>query len=151
MYLVVKLRVTPPTGPAPTKSEKDDAPASSRDKAEEEFLGSRKDADDMPVGATDAGWAHAPHWPANRKSGWWIVLADPKVGKVIVPPMKISDVPLANPGISKDYRSYKLQFQAPPQAQTFNWKVYLVSDTFVGEEVVRDITVSARFVSFHNT
>ena len=96
----------------------------------------------MPAGTTDLGFAHAPHWPANRKPSWWIVLADPKIGKVIVPPMKITDIPLANPSSAKDYRAYKLQFQAPPQVQTFSWKLYIISDTFVGEEIVRDITVS---------
>lgn len=113
---------------------------------EEEFLGSRKDADDMPEGASDGGWAHAPRWPAHRKPGWWIVLADPKLGKVIVPPMKISDIPFANPDSSKDYRSYKLQFQAPPQVQSFNWKLFLISDTFIGGEIVQDVTVSTSYM-----
>jgi translocation protein SEC63 len=142
VYLVVKLRITPPTGPAPAKTENGESSGVPlRSKSDEEFLTSRKDAEDMPKGTADPGWAHAPHWPANRKPGWWIVLADPKIGKVIVPPMKISDVPLANPDSAKDYRAYKLQFQAPPQVQTFNWKLFLISDTYVGEEVMRDITV----------
>lgn len=140
VYLVVKLRITPPTGSAPVKSKEESAPPS-RDRAEEEFLSSRKDAEDMPEGTTDMGLAHAPLWPADRKPGWWVVLADPKIGRVIVPPMKITDIPLANPNATKDYRAYKLQFQAPQQAQVFSWKVYVISDTFVGEEVVRDITV----------
>lgn len=144
VYLVIKLRIVPPTGSSTIKSEKkDDEPAAppSRNRAEEEFLGSRKDAEDMPTGLSDPGFAHAPHWPANRKPSWWVVLADPKIGKVIVPPMKISDVPLANAEAAKDCRTYKLQFQAPPQVQTFQWKLFLVSDTFIGEEVVRDITL----------
>ena len=140
VYLIVKLRVTPPTGPVPAKIE-NGTTSSSRSRAEDEFLTSRKDAEDMPKDTTDPGWAHAPYWPANRKPGWWIVLADPKIGKVIVPPMKITDVPLASPQSAKDYRAYKLQFQAPPQPQTFNWKLYLISDTYVGEEITRDIMV----------
>lgn len=141
VYLVVKLRITPPTGSSPAKTEKEESSVLVRDRAEEEFLSSRKDADDMPSGTADAGWAHAPHWPTNRKPSWWIVLADPKIGKVIVPPMKISDIPLANSSVEKDYRSYKLQFQAPQQVQDLNWKLYIISDTFVGEEVVRDISL----------
>lgn len=56
--------------------------------------------------------------------------------------MKISDVPHADAKHPDVYRSYKLQFQAPPQVSTFTWKLYLISDTFVGEEVSQDITVS---------
>lgn len=56
--------------------------------------------------------------------------------------MKVSEVPTANPNIAQDYRTYKLQFQAPPNIQTFTWKLCLISDTFVGEEVTRDISVS---------
>ena len=59
VYLVVKLRVIPPTiaskvkrGVKPTAVDNSD-----------EFLAGRKDAEDMPKGATDGGWAHAPHWP----------------------------------------------------------------------------------------
>ncbi|GJE83968.1 DnaJ-domain-containing protein [Phanerochaete sordida] len=141
VFLVVKLRIVPPTGSPAVKSEKDDVAVPVRDRAEEEFLTGRKDAEDMPKGLSDIGFAHAPHWPANRKPSWWIVLADPKIGKVIVPPMKITDVPLADAGAARDWRAYKMQFQAPQQAQTLQWKLHLVSDTFVGEEVVRDITL----------
>lgn len=142
VYLVVKLRVVPPTAGSTAISKKDESTApTSRNRAEEEFLGSRKDAEDMPKGLSDPGYAHAPFWPANRKPSWWIVLADPKIGKVIVPPMKITDVPLANADAARDYRAYKLQFQAPPQAQVFQWKLFIVSDTFIGEEIVRDITL----------
>ena len=77
----------------------------------------------------------------NRKPGWWLVLADPKIGRIIVPPVKISDVPLANSSGSRDYRSYKVQFQAPPNVMTFSWKVYLVSDTYIGEEASQDVRV----------
>lgn len=142
VYLVVKLRITPPTGSSPAKTEKSEATIPARDRAEEEFLSSRKETEDMPEGTSDAGWAHAPLWPVNRKPSWWIVLADPKIGKVIVPPTKITDIPLANSNVKKDYRAYKLQFQAPQQAQVFDWKLYIISDTFVGEEFVKNITLN---------
>jgi translocation protein SEC63 len=58
--------------------------------------------------------------------------------------MKISDVPVSSPEKERDYRSYKLQFQAPPNVGLFTWKVYLVSDTFVGEESCQGISVSFR-------
>lgn len=55
--------------------------------------------------------------------------------------MKITDVPVSKPEQDRDYRSYKLQFQAPNGVGLFTWKVYLVSDTFVGEEICNDIAV----------
>ena len=58
--------------------------------------------------------------------------------------MKITDVPLADGNSAREYRSYKLQFQAPPVQQpplSLTWKLYLISDTFVDEEVTKDMTV----------
>lgn len=160
VFLVVKLRILPPTAKPLVKEEKE---KSKKDNTDEQFLLGRKESEDMPNGAHNGGWAHAPHWPAvrrdnlhsdsltrltkylyqNRKPGWWLILADPKIGRVIVPPMKITDIPIAD-GSAHDYRSYKLQFQAPPVQQTplsLTWKLYLISDTFVGEEVSKDMTV----------
>lgn len=70
--------------------------------------------------------------------------------------MKISDIPLGRTsGVDvaegdageRDYRSYKLQFQAPQTVGLFTWKVYIVSDTYVGEETGRSVVVRAAF--FH--
>lgn len=60
VYLVVKLRVVPPVLASKTKN---DAKSAEFDDADDEFLAGRKDAEDMPKGASDGGWAHAPHWP----------------------------------------------------------------------------------------
>ncbi|OCH84523.1 DnaJ-domain-containing protein [Obba rivulosa] len=128
VFLLVKLRLTPPFAQAQQEVQVDE----DRDN---EFLLSRKDAEDLPTGDLGTGWAHAPFWPANRKPSWWIVLADVKTQRVVVPPMKVSDVPTADRG----YRSFKIQFQAPPTPGVFTWKLYLISETFIGEEVSRDI------------
>lgn len=58
-----------------------------------------------------------------------------------MPPMKIADVPYADSEHPDTYRSYKLQFQAPPQIQVLPWKLYLISDSFIGEEVTTDLVV----------
>jgi translocation protein SEC63 len=55
--------------------------------------------------------------------------------------MKATDVPFSQPTSDRDYRSYKIQFQAPQGTGVFTWKVQVVSDTFVGEDVTRDISV----------
>jgi preprotein translocase subunit Sec63 len=86
-----------------------------------------------------------------RKPAWWLVLADDKSNRVVVPPMKIADVPFSKPEQDRDYRSYKLQFQAPNGVGLFTWKVYLVSDTFVGEEICEDIAVGVILRSLNIT
>ncbi|KAH9921565.1 DnaJ-domain-containing protein [Epithele typhae] len=137
--LVVKLRVTPfdkdgrPV--AVPKSDKD------TEKRDSEFLVGKKDAEDLPEGHPEGAWAHAPYWPANRKPSWWVVLADVKSNKVVVPPMKIQDVPVADAARGVDYRAYKMQFQAPQNVGLFTWKVFVLSDTFVGDEAVQEITL----------
>lgn len=55
--------------------------------------------------------------------------------------MKITDVPVADPQRGMDYRSYKIQFQAPQNVGLFTWKVFVISDTFVGDEAARDVTM----------
>ncbi|RPD62137.1 translocation protein sec63 [Lentinus tigrinus ALCF2SS1-7] len=137
VHLLVKLRVVPLSKeghPVPIPKQTKES-----EKRDNEFLLSKKEMEDMPKTDYISGYAHAPYWPANRKPSWWIVLADVKSNKVVVPPMKITDVPVAGPQSGIDYRSYKIQFQAPQNVGLFTWKVFVVSDTFVGDEASRDI------------
>ena len=60
--------------------------------------------------------------------------------------MKISDVPFSRPNHTRNYRSYKIQFQAPQGVGMFTWKVQLISDTFVGEDVTWDISVCSQLL-----
>ena len=88
----------------------------------------------------------------NRKPSWWVVIADHKSNKVVMPPMKITDVPISDTSAERNYRAYKLQFQAPQQVATFSWKVHVISDTFISEEVVQDLVVRSTCttcVTFH--
>jgi translocation protein SEC63 len=148
VYLVVKLRLTPPTSSSANaeKEESVDTVDDVKQRLREEeakdyaFLTSKAESEEG-FGDDAAGWAHAPLWPANRKPSWWLVLGDDKTNRVVVPPIKITDVPFSDASKTRNYRSYKLQFQAPPQAAVFTWKIYLVSDTFVGEEIEHNVTV----------
>ncbi|KAG1811249.1 Sec63 Brl domain-containing protein [Suillus subaureus] len=150
VFLLVKLRLHRPLqNDAPSTVSEKSAKAIREDREKDDkFLNSRKDAEDIE-GNTPV-WAHAPHWPGLRKPGWWLVLADDKSNRIVVPPMKISDVPASSPGKERDYRSYKLQFQAPPNVGLFTWKVYLVSDTLVGEESCQDISLKIDDISALN-
>lgn len=146
IYLLVKLRLSPPgtktAEPKDLTVDETKKLVQRTDELDEAFLVSRNEAEELP-GTSEATSAHAPYWPGTRKPSWWIVLADDKSNRVVVPPMKISEIPYAETGADKDrdYRSYKIQFQGPPNTGLFTWKVYLVSDTFVGEEVTRDIAL----------
>lgn len=68
VYLVVKLRLTPPRGsPAPATKEKD-AEETKRilkfnDEKDNQFLNSKDESEGESSGAS---WAHAPYWPGVR-------------------------------------------------------------------------------------
>ena len=70
VYLIVKLRRTPPcVSPAPAGKEKD-AEETKRilkfnDEKDNQFLNSKEEAESDSSGA---GWAHAPYWPGVRDS-----------------------------------------------------------------------------------
>ncbi|KAF8075961.1 hypothetical protein FPV67DRAFT_1649028 [Lyophyllum atratum] len=155
VFLVVKLRISPPSIKHFEQKEFDVDETKRRirlnDEKDEEFLTSRKEAEELSSDNVLTGWAHAPHWPGERKPSWWLVLADEKSNRVVVPPMKLSEIPLAQPDHERDYRSYKVQFQAPQNVGVFTWKVQLISDTFVGEDSSRDITLKIEDVSTLNS
>ena len=83
-----------------------------------------------------------------RRPAWWVLITEPKLNRLVMPPMRITDVPYSDPTKERNFRSYKLQFQAPPNVATYSWKVQVVSDTFLGEEVIQDIVVSTPATSF---
>ncbi|KAF9475267.1 translocation protein sec63 [Pholiota conissans] len=144
IYLLVKLRLTPPTTDASMKKElsveETKKAVVQEEEADEKFLASKLDAEEL-LAAKEGGAAHAPFWPGAKKPSWWIVLADDKTNRVVVPPLKITDIPYSKEGSDHDYRAYKIQFQGPPNTGLFTWKVYIVSDTFVGEEALTDISL----------
>lgn len=154
VFLVIKLRLSPPTLTPVTPKELDVDETKRRikynDEKDEEFLNSRKETEDLASEDSLTGWVHAPYWPGGRKPSWWIVLGDEKSNRVVVPPMKITDIPLAQPDHERDFRSYKIQFQAPPNVGVFTWKVQLISDSFVGEDSSWDITLKIEDASVLN-
>ncbi|KAF8837100.1 translocation protein sec63 [Paxillus ammoniavirescens] len=147
VFLLVKLRVTEPNAISPP-SPNVNARNKKNDDIDEKFLNSRGEAEELQ--GDGAGWAHALFWPGLRKPGWWLVLADDKSNRIVVPPLKITDVPRSDPSKERNYRCYKLQFQAPPNVGLFTWKVYFVSDTMVGEEMCRGISLKIDDVSALN-
>ena len=89
------------------------------------------------------GYAHAPRWPQLRKPHYQVMMGDSKLNKVIIQPIRITDIPLPRTdGLPSEPREYSLQFQAPPQASLFSFVLYALSDTFLGADVERPIMVS---------
>ncbi|WVQ85273.1 hypothetical protein IAT38_007438 [Cryptococcus sp. DSM 104549] len=84
----------------------------------------------------DNGYAHAPYWPQLRKPNFYMLLGDSKLDKVIVPPIKITDIPFPKAdGTPSEPKEFKLQFQAPPQANLYSFVAHLRSDTYLGADV----------------
>jgi len=131
--MIVKLRIPRNS----TTNEEPSIPLKDAEKREQEFLVSKKDAEDVTLDNTGRTFAHAPHWPQTKKLSWWVVLGDIKANRVVVPPFKISDVPYTG----SDYRMYKMQFQAPPNVGSYTWRLFVVGDTYVGDDTYQDITV----------
>ena len=59
--------------------------------------------------------------------------------------MKITDVTFSDSTKTHNFHTYKLQFQAPQTAGMYTWKLFVVSDNFVDEDVVKDIVVCHYF------
>ncbi len=170
-YLVVKLRLNSPIAEPLQDDEGQELDVYTiqrrvkrNDEQEEEFFRSRGDAEEVK---TIAEYARAPHLPgvcfvslslfrAHTSSQLYFketetVLTDEKSNRVVVPPLKITYMPKARlPHADADEahlntiteHTYKIQFQSSPNVGIFTWKVYVISDTFVGGEVTRDITIS---------
>jgi len=148
--LVLKLRVAPPLSTtAPNKSKNDSSPANQ--KKDEEFLLGREEVEPLQPGAI-VPLAHAPHWPALRRPQWWAVIGDDKIGRVIVPPIKLSDVPYSDATKERNYRVWKTTFQAPPQVGAYSWRLRFISDSFLGgEDYTRDLTLNVEDASLLET
>ncbi|KAJ9107446.1 hypothetical protein QFC21_000899 [Naganishia friedmannii] len=84
-------------------------------------------------------FAHAPRWPAHRQPHWWVMIADPNANRIIVPPQRITDIPVYSPAESDGdktvakpkTKTYKLQFQAPPMPGEMKVHAYFVSDSYL--------------------
>ena len=73
------------------------------------------------------------------------MIGDQKVNRIIVPPIRVTDVPYCNTATDfKADRLYKLQFQAPPQVGSYGFQVHFVSDSFLWDDIRRNVTVSTK-------
>jgi translocation protein SEC63 len=65
IFLVVKLRV-PSQAPISKNSSTMSPPPKGTEARDQEFLTSKKDAEDLSLDGAGSAWAHAPYWPLVR-------------------------------------------------------------------------------------
>ncbi|KAL5530223.1 SEC63 [Sanghuangporus sanghuang] len=152
VQLVIKARISPPGAAVKMESKESDVDSIKRsikenEEKDEAFLSSKRDSEDLTNVLVIARKAHTPFWPAPRRPAWWVLITEPKLNRLVMPPMRITDVPYSDPTKERNFRAYKLQFQAPPNVAIYNWKIQVISDTFLGEEVIQDIVLKVDDVS----
>lgn len=102
--------------------------------------------------------AYAPYFPRDHSPRWQVFLADSKMGKVAVPPFTMTtfNKPLLNDqgNLTFNVQTFKMQFQAPPQAGKYLFVMHLVCDSYIGmdskREVVLEVEDSAKAVAIEN-
>ena len=102
--------------------------------------------------------AYAPYFPRDHSPRWHVFLSDSKVGKVAVPPFTMTtfNKPLTddNGNPTFNVQTFKMQFQAPPQAGKYPFVMHLICDSYIGmdskKEVVLEVEDSAKAVAIDN-
>ncbi|KAI9501919.1 Sec63 Brl domain-containing protein [Coemansia spiralis] len=78
--------------------------------------------------------AYCPYFAGRKDSQWWLSFASYQSGKLVVPPVRISDL--------ETERVIVLQFQAPPQKETYRFLVSVKSDSYIGCDVLQEIQMA---------
>jgi translocation protein SEC63 len=79
------------------------------------------------------------------------MVGDSKLDRVIVQPMRITDLPLPRAdGLPSEPREFSLQFQAPPQANLYSFVAHWRSDTFLGSDITIPMMVSSHLLFLGN-
>ncbi|KAJ2794159.1 secretory subunit [Coemansia guatemalensis] len=78
--------------------------------------------------------AYCPYFAGRKNSQWWLCFANYQSGKLVVPPVRISDL--------ASERVVVLQFQAPPQKETYRFHLMIKSDSFIGCDVMQEVQMT---------
>ncbi|KAJ2851360.1 secretory subunit [Coemansia brasiliensis] len=78
--------------------------------------------------------AYCPYFAGRKDSQWWLSFANYQSGKLVVPPVRISDL------VSE--RVVVLQFQAPPQKETYRFHLTIKSDSYIGSDVMQEVQMT---------
>ena len=90
--------------------------------------------------------AHAPYFPRDHSPRWNVFLADSKMGKIAVPPFTMTtfNKPLfheKNGLPTFNVQTFKMQFQAPPQAGKYSFVMHVVCDSYIGSDSQQDVVL----------
>ncbi|KAK3717060.1 secretory subunit [Vermiconidia calcicola] len=144
IQLVIKARFIPPGTPStsiPTINEKDlqdiDPPDGDIQAQKQE-----PEAHSIPL-------AHAPYFARDRAPRWHVFLADPRQGKIAVPPFTFSTFDKkafeeGEDGVKPTFEmvTLKMQFQAPPQPGEYKFQMNMVCDAYVGFDYKQEVVMS---------
>lgn len=90
--------------------------------------------------------AYAPYFARDHSPRWHVFLADSKLGKVAVPPFTFStfNKPLLDDAGKPTFnmQTFKMQFQAPPQAGKYSFVMHLICDSYIGMDSKRDVLLN---------
>ncbi|CAI2175526.1 11208_t:CDS:10, partial [Funneliformis geosporum] len=84
-------------------------------------------------------FVHAPYLSRDKKPYWWIFMADDKKDKIIIEPMKVTDIVTT--------RTIKRQFQAPQEPGLYSFVAYIKSDSYVGTDIRKDLRLDVKKLS----
>lgn len=88
---------------------------------------------------------YAPFLPRDQSPKWHAFLADPKQGKIAVPPFTFTtfDQPIYDETGKPTFnvQTLKMQFQAPPQVGDFTFALHLMSGSYMGFDIKKEITL----------
>ena len=96
--------------------------------------------------------AYAPYFARDHPPHWHVFLSDAKSLKIAVPPFTLTtfNKPLFTPEGQPTFnmQTFKMQFQAPPQAGKYPFVMHMICDSYVGmdsrEDVVLDVEDAAK-------
>ncbi|KAJ1736155.1 secretory subunit [Coemansia biformis] len=78
--------------------------------------------------------AYCPYFAGRKDSQWWLCFANYQSGKLVMPPVRISDLVTE--------RVVVLQFQAPPQKETYRFHLSIKSDSYIGCDVMQEVQMT---------
>ena len=89
--------------------------------------------------------AFAPYFARDHSPRWHVFLTDNKLGKIAVPPFMLTtfNKPLftAKGEPTFNMQTFKMQFQAPPQAASYPFVAHVICDSYIGMDLREEVTL----------
>jgi translocation protein SEC63 len=111
------------------------------DETKLENLIGRGDPKNIKEGKQALGFARAPYFLEERKPAWWVFISDSKQSRIIVQPVKCTDV---GPDMT---RTFSIQFQAPPQPGLYTFRAIIKSDCYLASEAEMSVLLKVEDAS----